>query len=129
MLVMLTASHLLAPSAFAAAPTSTSHQKSCAATPLAAYKMLTGTRTQDAQSHNQTSNKHSKIAANTSIVNINRASIAELTTLDGIGAKRAQDIIDYRLTHGDFTSVEDLAHVKGIGDKTLAKFRHRLSVR
>lgn len=49
-------------------------------------------------------------------VNINTATIEELKTLNGIGDKRAQDIIDYRTSNGNFRSIEDIKKVNGIKD-------------
>ncbi|CQR24811.1 competence protein ComEA [Streptococcus varani] len=56
-------------------------------------------------------------------VNLNTASQAELTTISGIGEKRAQDIIAYRDSNGGFNSVDDLKNVSGIGGKTLENIR------
>lgn len=61
-------------------------------------------------------------------VNINRASVSELQTISGIGAKRAQDIIDYRESSGFFKSVEDLQKVSGIGQKTFDKIKEMITV-
>lgn len=61
-------------------------------------------------------------------ININTATAGELATLHGVGAKTAQAIVEYRQMFGGFQSIEDLTHVKGIGQKTLDKNRHRLSV-
>ncbi|STY90749.1 ComEA family DNA-binding protein [Moraxella bovis] len=61
-------------------------------------------------------------------VNINTASMGELATLNGVGAKTAQAIVDYREGFGRFERVDDLTKVKGIGVKTLEKNRHRLTV-
>ncbi len=61
-------------------------------------------------------------------VNINKAGVPELSTLPGIGAKKAQAIIDYRKANGDFKRVDDLINVKGIGPKTLEKLRPLLTV-
>lgn len=61
-------------------------------------------------------------------VNLNRASLAELQQLSGVGAKKAQAIIDYREQNGGFKRIEDLEHVKGIGPKLLEKNRARLAL-
>lgn len=61
-------------------------------------------------------------------VNLNTADLDQLQTITGIGAKRAQDIIDYRESSGGFTSVDDLKNVSGIGDKTLEKIREEVTV-
>lgn len=61
-------------------------------------------------------------------ININTASMGELVTLHGVGAKTAHAIIEYRRTNGAFSSVDELTQVKGIGSKTLEKNRHRLTV-
>lgn len=55
------------------------------------------------------------------VVNINTADETTLSTLKGIGAKKAQAIINYREKNGNFKSVDDLASVKGIGKKGLAR--------
>ena len=50
------------------------------------------------------------------IVNINTADAQELDSLPGIGPKIAQEIIAYREQWGDFTSIDEIKEVKGIGD-------------
>jgi competence protein ComEA len=62
-------------------------------------------------------------------VNINRASISELDTLPGVGPAIAQRIVDYRTEHGDFSTIEDLMNVKGIGPATFAKLEDQITVR
>lgn len=57
------------------------------------------------------------------IVSINSATITELESLPGIGTTYATRIIEFRETNGDFTSVEDLVKVRGIGAKTLEKIK------
>jgi competence protein ComEA len=60
-------------------------------------------------------------------VNINTATKEELTTLQGIGEKRAQDIIDYRTKNGPFKSVDDVQKVPGIGPGTMKQIRSQLT--
>ena len=62
------------------------------------------------------------------IIDINRASEGELTSLHGIGSSKAQAIILYCDMFGDFKAVDELANVKGIGAKTIEKNRARLRV-
>jgi competence protein ComEA len=50
-------------------------------------------------------------SSNTQLVNINTATIDELTQNLHISKKSAQTIIDYRTQHGDFSSVDQLALV------------------
>jgi competence protein ComEA len=61
-------------------------------------------------------------------LNLNTATIEQLDELDGIGPATAQQILDYREAHGGFGSVEELAHVPGIGDKRLASLREQVRV-
>lgn len=49
------------------------------------------------------------------VVNINTATVQELETLPGIGAKKAADIVAYRKANGPFPVVESLTDVPGIG--------------
>nr|WP_309594867.1 ComEA family DNA-binding protein [Moraxella osloensis] len=61
------------------------------------------------------------------VININTASEAQLTQLDGIGAKKSQQIILYRQMIAPFATADDLANVKGIGKATVDKNRHRIT--
>ncbi len=56
-------------------------------------------------------------------VNINQATVKELSALPGIGKKRAEAIIAYREQKGKFTSVEDIKKVEGIGKNTFEKVK------
>ena len=53
------------------------------------------------------------------LVNINTASLDELTSLPGIGEKLAERIILYRNKHGSFQSEDELLNVEGIGSGKL----------
>lgn len=54
-------------------------------------------------------------------LNINSAASEELEELDGIGEIIAQNIVNYRESHGKFSSISELKKVEGVGDKTLDK--------
>jgi len=56
-------------------------------------------------------------------VNINQATLKELTSLPGIGKKRAGDIIAYREKNGKFSSIEDVKKIDGIGKDTIEKIK------
>jgi competence protein ComEA len=60
-------------------------------------------------------------------VNINTATKEELTSLKGVGDKRAQDIIDYRTKNGNFKSVDDLEKVPGIGPGLMKQIRPQVT--
>ena len=60
-------------------------------------------------------------------LNINTASASEIQkALIGIGAKKAEAIVQYREKHGNFTVAEQLLEVQGIGKATLEKNRDRI---
>jgi competence protein ComEA len=61
-------------------------------------------------------------------VNINTASVDQLTTLPGVGPKLAARIVEYRQKSGAFRSPQELLNVKGVGEKNLAKIEPWLTV-
>ncbi|MBT4838040.1 MAG: helix-hairpin-helix domain-containing protein [Methylococcales bacterium] len=55
-------------------------------------------------------------------VNVNSANAEDIAeSLNGVGNKKALAIIAYRSTHGEFTTIDSLIQVKGIGEKTVSK--------
>ena len=53
-------------------------------------------------------------------VDINSADAETISAeLDGVGMAKAQAIVEYRRKHGPFKSVDELAQVKGIGERTV----------
>lgn len=67
-------------------------------------------------------------AVTESKININTATAEELETLKGIGPAKAEAIVSYREQNGPFSSVEELVNVTGIGEKTLANIRDKITV-
>jgi competence protein ComEA len=62
-------------------------------------------------------------------VDINSADAATLAReLTGIGRSRAEAIVAYRSQHGPFKSADDLALVKGIGQKVIDENRANIRV-
>jgi competence protein ComEA len=62
-------------------------------------------------------------------VNINTAEApALMAAIKGVGEKKAQAIVQYRKQHGPFKSVDELANVPGIGEKTVEKNRNNLTI-
>jgi len=61
-------------------------------------------------------------------LNLNTATKDELVALSGIGPAKAQAILDYRVQHGGFKSVDELKDVKGIGARRFEKLKPELTV-
>jgi competence protein ComEA len=61
-------------------------------------------------------------------VDINTATVAQLESVNGIGPKKAEAIVEYRKKHGPFKSVDDLGKVKGLGKASIDKMRNELTV-
>ena len=59
-------------------------------------------------------------------VDINTASLSELSTLNGVSEKKAQAIIAYR-EKSCFKNVDELQNVSGIGEKTFEKNKDNLT--
>ncbi|MFB2863911.1 ComEA family DNA-binding protein [Aeromonas sp. MdU4] len=74
-------------------------------------------------------NTTTSVAKESGKVDINTATLAELTSLKGVGDKKAQAIVDYREKQGKFTSVDQLADVNGIGPATLEANRDMIIVK
>ena len=74
----------------------------------------------DESSSNESSNK-------SLLVNINTASIDELTKLSGIGESKAKSIIEYR-NKNKFESIEDIKNITGIGDSLYEKIKDSITI-
>ena len=86
--------------------------KQCAATPAQALAQIRGQNT----------------APKSALINPNTATLAQLMSLPGVGQTKARAIIAYRQQVGTFSTLDQITQVSGIGDKTYAKFKDRLTL-
>ena len=61
-------------------------------------------------------------------ININTADTYNLCKLEGIGEKLAGRIIEYRVTKGNFKTIEALKKVSGIGEENFNKIKDKITV-
>jgi comEA protein len=61
-------------------------------------------------------------------IHLNQATAEQLQDLPGVGPALSERIISYRDQHGPFSSVDQLADVKGIGAAKLAKLKGQLTI-
>lgn len=71
--------------------------------------------------------QRSMIQQSATRLNINQASLEQLSTLPGIGPTKASAIILVREQKGSFANLSDLQAVKGIGARTTARLEHLIS--
>lgn len=72
--------------------------------------------------------RHSSANQESDLVNINTATIQELTSLPGIGTAKATTIITYRESNGYFITIDDLKKVSGIGEELFSKIKSFICV-
>jgi len=65
---------------------------------------------------------------NQTMININQASTEDLSSLKGIGVKKAEAINQYRLINGEFKDIDELMNVKGIGKQIVDDNKARIKV-
>lgn len=75
------------------------------------------------------SSSSSSSSSNSSKTNINTATENELATnLSGIGTALAKKIVEYRQYNGNFSNIEEIKNVSGIGDKLYENIKDYISV-
>ena len=95
---------------------------------IVALASLIAAQPQMAVAQSRTSSRSTAKPAVTGPVNINTASVTELQTLPGIGAKTAERIVEYRQKNGPFKKIEDVMNVRGLGEKNFLKLKEQLTV-
>ena len=61
-------------------------------------------------------------------ININTASVEDLILLPGIGEVIAERIIAYRNLYGNFTSIDELRNVEGIGESRMTNIAKYVTI-
>lgn len=61
-------------------------------------------------------------------ININEADKEELMSLEGIGDKKAEAIIERRETYAPFSDISEIKNVEGIGDGVFEKIKDKITV-
>lgn len=61
-------------------------------------------------------------------VSLNKATLKDLMTLPGIGEAKAKEIINYREEKGEFTDINQLKEVKGIGDTLFESIKENITL-
>ncbi|MBZ6010431.1 helix-hairpin-helix domain-containing protein [Leuconostoc gelidum] len=61
-------------------------------------------------------------------INLNTATAEELQTLEGVGEKKAEQIIAYREAHGGFKKLDEIKEVSGIGAKRFETLQDKITI-
>jgi competence protein ComEA len=65
---------------------------------------------------------------NSTPLDLNKATLADLESLPGVGPVLAQRILDWRTEHGRFTTVDELQEVSGVGQKKFDSLKPHVRV-
>lgn len=68
------------------------------------------------------------VTVNNEKININKAKKEELMSLPEIGEAKAEEIIRYRKGHGNFTEIEQITDVYGIGEQIFEKIKNKICI-
>ena len=73
--------------------------------------------------HTQATSTTQSEQQNDGRININSATLQQLTLLPGVGEVTAQKIIDYRTENGEFKTIEEIMNINGIGEKKFEQMK------
>lgn len=80
-------------------------------------------------SQNSSYSNYSSSSLKNNKININKATQTELETIPGVGPSTALKIINYREENGNFSSVEDIKNVSGIGNAKYEQMKDYISIK
>ena len=63
------------------------------------------------------------------MINLNTATVEQLTSLPGIGDAKAVNILEYRKQVGQFKDIEEIMNVSGIGEAMFEKIKDKITVK
>lgn len=92
---------------------------------VTSFQYVTSSKT-DSTSTGESTSDTSSVAVGK--ININTATAEELDSIPEIGPSKAKAIIEYRETEGEFSEIEDIMNVSGIGEKTFEKLKDYITV-
>lgn len=98
------------------------------ASDLSNHELIIIKNINDEVSQEKVENEIQSIEADDGKININTADINKLKEIPGIGDVKANSIIMYRESNGNFKSIEDLKNVDGIGEKTFEKIKNNIKI-
>ena len=82
----------------------------------------------DENSDSKSSNSSDSSSSMSGKININTANASELDKLPGVGEAIAKKIIEYREYNGNFSSIEEIKNVSGIGETKFEKMKDYICV-
>lgn len=89
---------------------------------------LTNDACLESENINHKDNNLNNISNSFNKISINTATSEQLQTLPGIGTSKAEAIINYRTEFGNFTNIEDIKNVSGIGDSLFEKIKDNITI-
>ena len=82
----------------------------------------------DENENPQNSNNSDNAVSISEKININTADVSKLDELPGVGEAIAKKIIEYREYNGNFSSIEEIKNVSGIGESKFEKMKDYICV-
>ncbi len=103
------------------------------ATSASSSSSNSSSKNSSSSSLNSTTKSSNSVVATTSssssvVVNLNTATVDQLTQINGLGEKKASAIIEYREYIGGYTDVSQIKNISGIGDTVYEQIAPYLTV-